>query len=95
MIWNICDLRWLTIRFSRLSLVRVELFTLSRASFRAWSCSESLRRREASSSCRDRSYKHKVYPRALLFDNCFSETACRFISVLFHIIIVIILRRLF
>lgn len=50
---DISDSRWLTIKCSMLSLVRLELFTLSMASFRASSCSESLRRRETTSSLRD------------------------------------------
>lgn len=44
---------WLTIKCSMLSLVRSELFTLSTASLRACSWSESFRRREATSSLRD------------------------------------------
>lgn len=44
---------WLTMKCSMLSLVLLELFTFSIASFRAWSRSESFRRRETTSSLRD------------------------------------------
>lgn len=47
------DSHWLTIKCSMLSLVRLELLSLSMASLRASSCSVSLRRRQLISSLRD------------------------------------------
>lgn len=50
------DSRCPTIKCSMLSLVRLELFTLSMAIFRACSFSDSFRRREMTSSLREGSY---------------------------------------